>query len=207
MKHNFYFILIFLSFNSTFLFSQDETQVNQKGEWIFVNNIGFATLEAENTFKINVTAFEGLIAKELILNNKVSLIIGIEHLRIKGDFNSADNQLFITNNYIAIPVTARLFLSREQKMTIFVDLGIYGSYLHKSRVEDITNNVSNTEKDLGTNFGFQANIGARYKISKKLSISFGIKSKTDVLNSSKSSVQEFKVTDFYAFQFGLGLTL
>lgn len=208
MNIKFYLSFLFIVFNFLLIVSQEETTNNNKGELIVSSSIGTSTLEAKNTFKINANVSEGFIGYEFMVNNKVSLISGLEILRIKADFNNAaGNQLFLTNNYINIPVLARLFLNREQKMEIFVDLGIYGSYLYKSKVEDIANNIKDTENGLGTSFGFQANIGAKYKVNEKLSISFGIKSKSDIVNSFKSSVQEFKLTDFYAFQLGLGLKL
>jgi len=197
--------MFFLSISETY--SQTEGSNKKKREFIVSSSIGTSTLEAKNNFKINTNVNEGFIGYEFIVNNKISFISGLEILSVKGDFNNAGNQLFLTNNYITIPVTTRLFLNREQKMAIFADLGIYGSYLSKSQIEDVASNVNNTEKSLGTSFGFHANIGARYIASEKLSISLGIKSKTDIINSFKNSVQEFKLTDFYAFQIGLGLKL
>lgn len=193
---------------TTFAQNEDSKSSNMpKGEWIATNQFGVATLEADNYFKVNATIFEGGIAKEFVLNRIFSLTVGLEQLRIKADFNDNNEQLFIQNNYVNLPVTIRFFQNREDRFAFFGDVGFYGAYLFKSTIENEADNLESKNKGLGFNFGLQLVFGLKYQIDERWSFTFGMKSKSDLFSSYKSSEQEFMVSDFYTFQIGLGIKL
>jgi len=188
-------------------FSQEDvaSDDNQKGEWLVSNYIGFATLTAEDVFKGNANIQGGTIAKEFILNNRSSLIAGIEMYRATADFTDASGeQLYLRNQYVAVPVLYRMIYNRSAKISPYLDLGIYGAYLYKSDLENEALNTDDDEKGLGFNFGIQANLGAKFVVSDDFSIFLGLHSRADLIDSYKSSKQEFELTEVYLFKLGLG---
>ena len=201
------FLLLCFVLITQLSFSQEDvtSDDNQKGEWIGGFHFGFATLTAEDVFKGNANIQGATIAKEFILNNKSSIIAGIETYRATADFTDAlGEQLFLTNQYIAVPVSYRMVYNRSAKISPYIDLGIYGSYLLKSELENEALNTDDDEKGLGFNFGIQANFGARFTVAEDFSIFLGLHSRTDLIDSYKSSRQEFELTEMYLFKFGFG---
>ncbi len=203
------FFCFALFFCSICCFSQTSNQINKNNwDWFFANSIGFTTIEAKNSFKVNATVYGGIIGKEFKLGRNSAIVTGVEILRIKADFNDSDNQQhYLNNNYINVPLTFQFSYLKEQKVSVYGGIGIYGSYLYKSVTENIVDDTDDTVKGVGANFGLQANIGSRFVLSDRFNFRLGIQSKTDILTYSDSSVQEFKLIDFYAFQFGIGFKL
>jgi len=202
-------LLILLFFASCSLFSQEGNNMGNKGDWIVVVDAGFAALEAEDNFKVSATAQGALIGKEFIIQDNASIITGIGVENVRADFNDEMGRLvFLKNSHIYLPVGVRLFYDKTQKVSLFADLGIYGSYLLKSKVEVVSDDIDDSKNGLGFNFGIQASLGAKFKfINDQNSISIGLKSKTDMVSGYRNSVQEFKMTDLYVFQLGLNLQL
>ncbi|MBT8243720.1 MAG: outer membrane beta-barrel protein [Winogradskyella sp.] len=188
--------------------SEKKVSTESNGQWLVTNQFGIATLEAENLFKVNASVFEGLIGREFYLSNKTSLITGIEFLRVRGDFLNTNNQnLFLSNDHINIPLSLRFYNSKENKISIFGGFGIYGSYLLKSEIENILLNTTSDDNGLGFNFGMHLDVGLIYDLDEKWNISLGFKYKSDFLESYRDSNQIFNLTDFYAVQLGLGFKL
>jgi len=209
MKRNITGLLICLLFNIVVndMFSQDKNNESlKKSEWIATNQIGFSTITAKNILKTNALIFEGFIGKEFSLSSKTSLITGLEHLRLKADYiDDSSQEYYLNNYYINVPIYLRLVVSdRNEKINLFVDFGIYGSYLYKSKIENEASNFNVTDKGLGLNGGLAVIIGSRFKLDDNISFSIGLKSKADVFTNSNNENFEFKLTDFYALQLGLG---
>lgn len=205
MKHLFFLLGLICMAQMSFS-QEDVTSVdNQKGEWLVSNYIGFATLTAEDVFKGNANIQGGIIAKEFILNQKSSLITGVELYRATANFTDASGeQLFLRNQYIAIPVLYRMIYNRSAKISPYLGLGIYGAYLYKSELENEVLNTDDDEKGLGFNFGIQLNLGVKFIISDDFSIALGLHSRSDLIDSYKSTKQEFELTEAYVFKLGLG---
>lgn len=204
------FIIFIILISPNFLFSQDESlEGNHKGDWMLFMDIGFATIEAEDSFKANGNVGQFFFGKEFLVGDRSSLITGLEVTRMKTDFNNeTGQQVFLSNNYLNLPISYRLTYDRQEKLSFYADLGISASYLFNSKVEIVSDDFDNSENGLGFNFGIQASLGAKFKfINDQSSISFGLKSKTDMVSSYKNSVQEFKMTDLYVFQLGLNFQL
>lgn len=204
MKHLFFLISLICITQMSFSQEEIKSDDNQKGEWLVSNYIGFATLTAEDVFKGNANIQGGTIAKEFILNSRSSLITGIEIYRATADFtDTSGEQLYLRNQYVAVPVLYRL-INRSAKISPYLDLGIYGTYLYKSELENEALNTDDDEKGLGFNFGIQANLGAKFFVSDDFSIFLGLHSRADLIDSYKSSKQEFELTEMYLFKLGLG---
>lgn len=200
------FFIFLICFQQT-CFSQEKNN-EDSGDWIVTLGIGTATVEAADNFKINGTVSDVFFGKELLLGDSSSIITGVEVTRVKADFSNALNQqVFIINNHINVPVSYRMLHNREGKFSVFADLGMYASHLLKSKIEIESDDFDDSENSLGFNFGLQASFGAKYKFNDTNSISFNLKSKADLINSYKNSVQEFQLTDFYVFQLGLNFQL
>lgn len=202
-------IIIFFLFLAQSNYSQeiDEVQTS-KGNWLITNQFGIATLEADDTFKVRASIFEGLLGREFYLNNKFSIITGLEFLRVTADFQDFDNsQQFISNNHINVPISLKFYDDRNNKIALFAEIGFYGSYLLKSKLENVLDNETNEQDKLGFNFGQQFLAGLRFKLKGKFIFSISFKYKSDFASAYKDSKQQFEVTDFYAIQLGLAFNL
>jgi len=188
-------------------FSQAQDDDNYNGEWLVTNQFGTATIEADNAFKINASVFEGFLGREFFINKKSSLITGLEFLRVKGDFSDIEGgQLFLNNNHINIPIRYRFYGSAENPLVMYGDFGVYGSYLYKSEIENISENIEIDETGLGFNFGVEVHIGLKYRFE-KYSFNIGFKYKSDFATSYKDSKQKIELNDFYTIQLGLAFNL
>lgn len=198
------FLILYTLFFVSSIASQNE--VNElKNNWYLSISTGNANLEAENFYKINVNLSNGTIAKSFFLNDNFSLITGIGVSRLSGNYeNQISQQKFIKNEYISIPFSLRFNQKSSNLVSIFSSFGIYGTYLYKSKLEDLLNNDFQTFKNLGFNFGIQGNIGAKLKVDDKTFFDLSIDTRTDLISSFKSNSQQYKVKDFMGFQIGFG---
>ncbi|QRM89582.1 outer membrane beta-barrel protein [Lacinutrix sp. WUR7] len=202
MKGNI-FIKVLLILISSVVYSQESMKSN-KGEYLMHMDIGIATLEAENIFKTNAQVLEVFVGKEFLMNNTWAIITGIEHSKVKSDYSSLINeQLFLTNNYLSLPLYFQGEYKSTDKLTVYARVGFYASYLYYSKLENINLNQNSSNKNLGLNYGAQIGLGINYKIAEDLGVLFGVKSKSDMFNNYRDSKQEFKLTNFYALEFGL----
>lgn len=180
------------------------SQENKNGnELIFNSQIGFGTLEIENFSKLNVSSIEAFLGIEVLKFKKnKSLITGIEYLNLSGNLNSVEINSYLENKYLNIPIIFRIKKDNDSNISFFGDVGVYGSYLLNSKFEDIKNSISDTENGIGLNFGLQASIGANIKFDDTFKFNIGIKSKSDILNNSKNSLPEYKLTNMYSVVLG-----
>jgi hypothetical protein len=122
-------------------------------------------LEAENNFKVNATLFEGIIGKEFFIRDSLNLFTGVEFLNIRADFNDAlGNQFFISNNHINSPLSLQFETNQGEVISFFGSMGVYGSYLYSSIVENIASGVQVKESGLGFNFGAHVNLASKLQL-------------------------------------------
>ncbi|MEZ4793802.1 MAG: outer membrane beta-barrel protein [Gelidibacter sp.] len=205
-KFKIFFLIISVCSN---LYSQDVEKTETSGEWIVTADIGFSTLEAKDNFKATATIEGAFFGKEFIIGSDTSIVTGLGVENVRTDFsNESNQQVFLKNSYVNLPLSLRLFYDRPERVSLFADLGIYGTYLLKAKSQILSDDIEDSENGLGFNFGVQGALGAKYKFkNEKYSMSFGIRAKNDFISSYKSSAQEFKTKDAYFFQIGLGLIL
>lgn len=180
-------------------------QEERKGDWLFNFQLGFGTLKADNLFKVNTNIQAGFIGKEFILSKKYSLITGLDFYDVNADFTDASNQqLFIKNRYIGIPVSVRSFMPISEKVDFYVDLGFYGSHIFRSEIENEAAGMGITDKGAGFSFGLLANIGTRFEINQQNAIYVSFGSRSDLFDSFKSSQQKFELTEVVMLNLGWG---
>lgn len=191
------------------IFSQgDNKELDTKGIWIITNQFGTATLEAENFFKVRAAIFEGAFNREFFLNEIFSIVTGLEFLRVKANFKDLDNeQQYLSNNHINVPLSIKFYNNKFDRIALFAEIGLYGSYLFESRVENILVNETQKQRKLGFNFGQQVIVGLRFKLDGKYNVSLGFKYKSDFASNYSDSKQQFELTEYYAVQLGLGFNL
>lgn len=187
------------------IFSQDkQDKLLSKGNWFVTNQFGSATIEATGNFKLSTSIFEGMLGREIYLNDSFSLISGLEFLRVRSDFIDLDNkQQFLSNNYLNFPVSFKFYKDRYNKIALFGEIGLYGAYLYDSKIENVLQDETQNQKKLGFNFGQHFVAGLRFKLDERYGVSLGFKYKADFASSYKNSKQEFKLTEYYAIQLGL----
>ncbi|MBA3987392.1 MAG: outer membrane beta-barrel protein [Flavobacteriales bacterium] len=188
-------------------FAQSTISIESNGKWLFSNYFGYATIELEDTFKSNSTVYGGFIGKEFKIKESFSIASGIEHLRINTDYITSIEQLHTTFNFIQLPVQARLKYQPQNQTDLYFDIGIYGSYLYNSKVENILLNVEDNESDLGFNFGVKSSLGLIHNLNSNLYANLGISSQADLFQSYKNDNLKLKIKDLYAFHFGVGINL
>lgn len=200
----FFSIILFLQSLS----AQDNKNV-EEGDWMLSSRIGFGTLEVEDVAKTNATVAEVFLGREFLLSNQFSLYTGLEFSNVNSNFANGSNQnLFLSNDYLSLPINLRISYDDAEKLSLYADFGIYGSYLLKSTVEIEADDLDDSENGLGFNFGYQVAFGAKYKFQdSRYSINFGLRTKNDLINSYKSSEQEFQINDVYLIEIGLGFAL
>lgn len=201
MKNNFFFFVLFITFN---IFSQESLAT--KGDYFANYFFGNATIESKNNYKVNANAVGGGVGKEFVLNKQFSLIAAVEHLRIQNEIPATTNssQLFQVNNFIKLPVSVRYGHTIIEKSTVYAETGIYAASLYKSKVENIALNSSQKENNVGYNFGLQLNIGLRYQLSDTYSFEFALNSQGDLFQAYDDSASKIKIAELYSFQLRFG---
>ncbi len=181
--------------------AQIEYPQNQnKGEWIVTNYFGYVILEVENTYKTNATIYGGTFAKEFKLSESYSILAGVEHMRVRSDIQLDGENAFISQNFLQVPVNIRMHVG-EDRTTLYLDLGLYGAYLYKSKVEIILEGFDETEKGLGFNFGLAGGFGVSHVVAQNLKFQFGIHTQKDVLQSYKDA--KIEISELYALRLGV----
>jgi len=201
------YLAVFLCF-STICFSQENENFrsSKKGNWIGTIYFGTATLKAENRFKINANVSGGFLGKEFLLDDEFSIVAGITNMHVRADFyNSISGQNFITNNQLQLPVSFRAKGAIVDRVSYYVGVGLYASYLYSSNLENEMLNNEDKEKGLGFNFGLLADLGMRYQFTDLFNMGIGFKTQGDQLDAFENGKQEFELSNFYAFEIGIGI--
>jgi hypothetical protein len=185
-------------------YSQENDININKGEWFINTFIGFSNIEKENSYKLKSIVYGSNFGKKFNFKNNFSLLTGLEIQKISSDYSLNNEQLYIQNTLLKIPLNIRYSTNGNSK--IYVDLGIYGGYLANSAQESITINSENTSKNLGSNYGVLFGFGTSQKITEYLSFKFGFVSQTDLFQSYKNT-PKMSVSDLYVVNFGLGFNL
>lgn len=189
-------------------FAQEQSFSEEKsGEWFVDTYFGTVTLEAEDSFKVNGNVTGGTIGREFILNENFSLLSGLEHLRTRADFQNQNQQVFLNNNYIRIPINLKYGYLFSEKTSVYVEGGIYGGYLYTSKFEIIAENFDDKERGLGFNFGLHAGVGIKHQLNEYFNMSLGFISQGDFATSFENDMPEYRLSDLYAFRLSAGIML
>ncbi|MBT0608859.1 outer membrane beta-barrel protein [Aequorivita echinoideorum] len=195
------YIFIFCGLITSIFYAQEQpSNLDKNGEWFVNSYFGTVTIEAEDSFKVNGNVAGGTVGREFILNENFSLLTGIEHLRSWTDFQNQNQQIFLKNNYIKIPINFKLGYLFSEKTSAFAEVGVYGGYLYTSKVEIISENFEDREKGLGFNFGLHAGVGIKHQLNEYFSMSLGFISQGDFATTFDDDTPEYKLSDLYAYR-------
>lgn len=155
---------------------------------------GVAIGEAALTKKIMLTTGVN-VAGEFKVKNNWYLTVSGGGLLLRYSSDLFPNGTLFNNHYFAnIIVSVRKYLPINQKAAIFYEFGIVSSYLFNSKSEYrfVSNNYSETKKDLGYNFGLHSNFGFKTKITNTLSFDIGITGQDDIFFVYSNATNKLK---------------
>lgn len=187
---------------------QNEIITDEKGDFFAKTFFGVGTLEAKDNFKVNANYTGGSIGKVFLLDDLFTISVAIQNLRVSGDYASLiTNNLFLTNSYLQVPVTAGIREKLSENTSVLINVGSIVSYLYKSKLENIQNNIDESESGLGTNFGVLADVALKHHLNDRFSLSLGFKTQAETFKISDGGNQEFSLNEMYAFELGVGIKL
>lgn len=196
--------LIFLIASCQVIFSQED-EVSEAGEWFIQNYFGIATIESNDLFKVNANSYGISLGKEFIVSKYFSIKPALDYQRISFDTNISNNQLYYNNDYLRLPVLARINSNVKSKTNFYVETGFYISYLFSVQVENFQENIENSTNSLGSNFGIQAGFGVKHQFTENLSMNLGFLTQTDTFEIlSDDEIQLIEIKNLYAFNIGVG---
>lgn len=182
MKKN--LIVTILSLLSAIINAQEknpEKVFNAKTQFIMKLKMGYSGLDIEDIHKVNgnTSQLELLVSNKL--NNKMRLEYGLGISEFRGNHQILDSYTDINNQYIRVPVN--LIYSKEfgNNASVFSGLGLYGSYLYKSKLFDEIE-----DKNLGISLGVNIQLGIRFPITSEIETSLNFEYQYD-LNEIKGN--------------------
>ncbi len=204
MKINKLFCLLICFTFCLYSHTQDNKD-KQKGFWLANSNIGLIQVEIENLGTFNAHSYGNSLGKEFLLKNNSSFVAELElqNVHYNSNFNNADYHS--KNTFLKIPIHYRYSLNNNLNTGIFIDLGFYGSLLFKSDIEMV--NSSETERNLGSNFGLSFRFGFTQKINDFLNFNVSMFQQADLMSKYKKEFNEFKLKSLYGINLGIGLRL
>ncbi len=175
---------------------------------IFVNaKLGFAKVSQSNNVDLNGTINGGDVLASIKLGKAWNLDTGFGMFEFNGNQVIAGNNTSLTNSYLQIPVRFNgdfsIFdkaLERNQKIFLTAGLGLYANTLLKQELQTISGNSS--ARNLGWNFGFSSQIGAKFILSDKIGFRFGLESQADATKMKKDGGEQ-KIKNINALYFGM----
>lgn len=175
---------------SVVIYSQEkntEGVFNAKTQFIMKLKMGYSGLDIKDFHKVNgnTSQLELLVSSKL--NNKTRLEYGLGISEFRGNHQILDSYTDINNQYIRVPVN--LIYSKEfsNNASVFSGLGLYGSYLYKSKLFDEIE-----DKNLGISLGVNLQLGIRFPITSEIETSISFEYQYDL--------NEVKGNDFPANQ-------
>lgn len=175
---------------------------------IIVNaKLGFAKVSRSSSVDLNGTINSGDVLASIRLGKAWNLDAGFGMMEFNGNQTIAGNSASLTNTYLQIPVKFNgdfsLFdkaLEGNQKIFLTAGLGIYANTLLKQEIQTLAGNSSS--RNMGWNFGFSSQIGAKFVLSDKFGFRLGLESQADATKMKKDGGEQ-KVKNLNALYFGM----
>lgn len=181
MKKN--LIAAILSAFSVVIYAQEKnTEVfKTKTQFIMKLKMGYSGLDIEDIHKVNGNTSQLELLASSKLNNKMRLEYGLGISEFRGNHQMFESFTDINNQYIRVPVN--LIYSKEfsNNASVFSGLGLYGSYLYKSKLFDEIE-----DKNLGISLGVNLLLGIRFPITSEIETSLNFEYQYD-LNEIKGN--------------------
>lgn len=184
--------------------AQDDQDPPAKIEWIFNTYFGWATLESEDNYKIQTNAYGIQLGGAVGLSRNLSLVVGIEHVKLYGDHYINDNQVFDTYNYFKIPVLINYEPNFSRNTKMYINAGPYFSNMYRLNREIEASNSDTKSSSLGSNFGFTLGFGIQHEVARNINFKIGLITQGDLAADYKSEFNDIKIKEMLGFNFGIG---
>lgn len=208
MKKQLFAVLVILI---TYTVSAQEApkKEDSKLEFSTTGKLGFARLKQSGNVPLNgnLTGSDVLISYQVSPRGYLSSGIGFYEFNANTIF--AGNSASLKNSYLRIPVQFSgdfsIFGKEQPGQKVFFTLGagLYANTLLRQEFESPTGNSD--EKNLGWNFGFSSQVGAKFILSDALNIGIGIESQSDLTKTKKDGVEQ-RIEQYNGMYFKLGFT-
>jgi len=208
MKNQFITAFLFLISLSSFAQTTPETK-ESKFSFAVNTKLGFARLKEKGSVTLNGNSNGGDLLVSYKLGKIWDITSGIGYMEYYANAAVAGNEIAIKNSYLHIPVQFNgdyVILKNEEtqnaKILFNIGVGVYARTLLKQEIETISGDTDT--KNLGWNFGFSSQIGARFIITDQFNIGLGLESQNDLTDMKKDG-REQKIENINALYFKLGL--
>ena len=212
MKKNIFLSAVLILFSCS-LFAQDTVKYessNSKIEILFIPKFGFAKISQSESPKINGFVNGGDILLAFKLKNGSFLSSGIGYNDFNANSTVAGENANLNNIYLRIPVNYisnfSFFKNKNNADFVFLSLGIgfYANTLLKSEVESFIG--TNSEKNLGWNFGLSSYVGAKFSVSDTFNLGIGLETNNDLTKMKKDDFEQ-KINNLTTLNLTLGFRL
>lgn len=202
------FITALLLFITLSAISQTTPEKKKSSVSFLVNaKLGFAKISQTGAVDLNGTINGGDVLVSFKLGKAWNLDTGVGMFEFDGNQAIAGNETSLTNSYLQIPVKLNgdfsIFdnaLEGKQKIFLTAGFGLYANTLLKQEFQTISGN--NSASNLGWNFGFSSQVGAKFVLSDKIGFRFGLESQADATKMKKDGAEQ-KIKNSNAVYFGM----
>lgn len=195
--NKYFLLLLIVSFSKSF--SQEATDLT--GD--FEINLGYGNANIVVEDAVTNGYYSSFKAKkEVLLTKRYSVVMGFDLVNLH--FNATNNS--IENKYVGIPLSFRANI-RNDKETLFAELGGYAYYLSNSNSTDNFLNTTTKEKNLGNTFGVFFKMGYKKYFNENLKFNVSIINSQDLSSNFKKAVPQYEIKNQIGLELGLCLSL
>ncbi len=210
MKKQAFAALALLFLSGTAIAQETPEKKDSKLEFVVNGKLGFARLKQSGNVPLN----GNITGSDLLLSYQISpkwdIATGVGFYDFNANTTIAGNSVSLKNSYLRIPLQFNgdfsVFKNEKNgndKIFFTVGVGLYANTLLKQEVEAVTGNFE--DKNLGWNFGFSSQVGAKFVLSDALNIGIGLESQSDFTKMKKDGAEQ-RIEQFNGMYFKLGLT-
>lgn len=164
---------------------------NRKFEILITPKLGFGKINETGNAPLNgfINGGDALISMAVL--EKLSISTGFGFFQFDGNRTISGNTSNLTNSYFQIPLKINGDLSltenKSENILLAYSIGFYGNTLLNQKIE--TESTTNSNNNLGWNFGFSSQIGLKFKLSDLVNIGFGYESQNDLSKMKKYQIE------------------
>ncbi len=174
-----------------------------------IAKLGFAKISQSGNVDLNGSINGGDALVSVKVGKGWNLETGLGLFEFNANQTIAGNGSSLTNSYLQIPVRFNgdfnIFDKSpdgDRKIFLTAGLGMYANTLLKQELQTISGNSS--AKNLGWNFGFSSQLGAKFIMSDSFGIRLGLESQSDISKMKKDGGEQ-KIKNINALYFGMEL--
>lgn len=164
---------------------------NRKFEILITPKLGFGKINETGNAPLNGFINGGDALISMAVMEKLSISTGFGFFQFDGNRTILGNTSNLTNSYFQIPLKINGDLSltenKSENILLAYSIGFYGNTLLNQKIE--TESTTNSNNNLGWNFGFSSQIGLKFKLSDLVNIGFGYESQNDLSKMKKYQIE------------------